>query len=272
MKFTKMFFSAILILVLSIKLIHAEPNNTYFLMQPDSSNTGAEVDSSGVIHQTIVLDTISATPTESEIHNLFLAATRGEKDPFRIVALVASRKDAAIPALEQFLIQPPDTTKDTTYTGIKSPNKEYAIYALDAIATPKAEEFLLQIAKTNTDKDIKGLAIKTLSNNIYYRLKNARYAGFTSALIPDKEIVHLLLQNADDTSYVSCCSERTGDIAREGLKNWTGKNYGRIAPERVKEKIYKRLGLTLEQLHENWWQKNSANLIWDNTKEHFEIK
>ena len=80
--------------------------------QTDSSNVSLPIDSSGVKAVVQSVDSLSSTPTVSEVNNLFLLAAKGQRDPFRIVSLVASKGDNAIPALEEFLFQPVDTTKD----------------------------------------------------------------------------------------------------------------------------------------------------------------
>jgi len=269
MKSKNLFIISGLILNLSLNTIFAMTNNIINAYTSDSSNVSAGVDNSGVTHPGILPDTISAVPTFNEINNLFLLATKGDKDPFRIVSLVASRKDDAIPALEQFLFQPPDTTKDATYTGIKIPNKEYAIYALDAIATSNAEKLLMKVVRVHSDIEIRGLALKTLAFNNYYRTKNDEESGKTNGLKPNKEVVHIMLQNADDTTYINNCEEAIGKIARDGLTNWTGKDYGDVLRGEIRRKVEKRLGMTMKQSRENWWQYIQAKLYWDKNTFHF---
>ena len=86
-------------------------------------------------------DTISEKPTINEINNLFQLATNGRRVPFRIIALVSSRKDNSVPGLNAFLFTDNMKIKDST---VKiTANKQYAVYALDAIGSAAAEELLI---------------------------------------------------------------------------------------------------------------------------------
>ena len=240
--------------------------------QPDSNQINLAVDSSGIKHTVSNIDTLSATPTLSEINKLFLLATQGKCDPFRTVLLVASKKDNAIPALKKFLFQPPGPTKDTSLKEIKNPNKQYAIYALDAIGSQSAENALITTAQTNPDMEIRGLALKTLANNFYYRTKNAAEQGISKGLQPNKGIVYLLLENADDTTYIAGSNEIMGKIAREGIKNWTGDDLGEIPSYSIRVKEELKLGMIMKQYRENWWKKNNDKIVWNKNSKKFDTK
>jgi hypothetical protein len=217
-------------------------------------------------------DVISDTPTADEISNLFLLATKGEKDPFKVVALVASKKDKAIPALKEFLSQPVDTAKDKASAAVIQPNKQYAIYTLDAIGTHKAKELLKTVALTHPDLEVRGLAIKTLACNFYYRTKNDEETGNSKGLKPDKEIVHILLKNADDTTYVERFNETIGKMAREGINNWTGEDYGEVFTGSQRKVEENRIGMNFKESRENWWQKNNSKINWNKSTKKFEEK
>jgi len=238
-------------------------------IQPDSSQTNTSVDNSGIKHAAVKADTLSTTPTLSEINKLFLFTTQGKRDPFKIVSLVASKKDNAIPALMKFLYQLPESTKDTTLSGIKNPNKQYAIYALESIGSQNAENALITIVQTHPDIEIRGLALRMLANNFYYRTKSEEEQGISKGLQPDREIVHLMVENADDTTYVQSCSKMMGEIARTGIKNWTGKDYGNILPDSLRIKEEKKLGMTIKEYREEMWQKNMDNIYWNKSDNRF---
>ncbi len=238
--------------------------------QTDSSKVTLPIDSSGVKADVQSVDSLSSTPTVSEINNLFLLATKGQRDPFRIVSLVASKGDNAIPALEEFLFQPVDTTKDSTAITKIHPNKQYAIYTLDAIASQNAEELLKTVVLTHPDIDVKGLALKTLAYNVYYRIKNNNSSS--QSLLPDKDLIHVLLQNADDTNYVNSCNETIGKISREGINNWTGEDYGDLPKNQENVKIAGNQEINIMQYREQWWQNNNSKINWNKNTNKFEEK
>ena len=69
---------------------------------------------------------LSKSPTESEIGNLFYRVSTGELDIFNVLPLVVAKKDKALPALEVLLFSQQDTIK-----------KEYVLLALDGISGKK---------------------------------------------------------------------------------------------------------------------------------------
>jgi len=151
-------------------------------------------------------------------------------------------------------------------------NKQYAVYALDAISSSAAEELLMTAAGSHPDINIRGLALKTVACNIYYRLKNNSMPAGNNSLTPDKEIVHIMLDNADDTTFVSCCKEAIGKIAREGLKNWTGQDYGDLPNQKNLSVNSMNASLSMKAYREQWWQNNNSKLNWNSNTGHFELK
>lgn len=246
---------------------------TIIFSQSDTSDTSLPVDSSGIKAAVQSMDVLSSTPTVNEISNLYLLATKGERDPFRIVSLVASKGDNAIPALDGFLFQTNPSTQNATPGIIQVlPNKQYALYALDAIGTLKAEQLLMKVAQSNLDNDIRGLALKTLSYNIYFRTKNDETSKNSSGLKPDKELLHVLLQNADDTTYAPNLNETIGKIAREGINNWTGEDYGDLPKTPVKIKAFNNQEMNIKDYREQWWKNNNSKISWNKNTDHFEMK
>jgi hypothetical protein len=222
-------------------------------------------------------DVISENPTGDEINSLFQLATNGERDPFRIVALVASKKDKSLPGLEEFLFKNTNVkntdNRDTTVK--KDANKQYAIYALDAINSAASEELLMKVVSSHPDINIIGLSLKKLACDFYYRIKNNNMPGSGNNINPDKEIVHIMLDNADDTTYVQSCNEPIGKIAREGINNWTGQDYGDL-PDSQQNKMSPNsmngVSSNIKDYREQWWQNNNGNLSWNKDSGHFEVK
>jgi hypothetical protein len=275
MKPFKVFFLAALCIIQTAFLTYPKANNSgpdCFAAAPDSDNSpiGPSLNSPGKNDSTKVQkDTISENPTINEINNLFQLATNGRRDPFRIIALVSSRKDNSVPGLNAFLFTDNMKIKDST---VKiTANKQYAVYALDAIGSAAAEELLINAAGSHPDINIRGLALNTVACNFYYRLKNNNMSAGSNSLTPDKEIVHIMLENADDPTPVPCRNEALGKIAREGIKNWTGLDYGDLPNQKNLNVNSMNASLSMKAYREQWWQNNNSKLNWNSNTGHFEI-
>ena len=211
--------------------------------------------------------TIAANPTARQITTLFIETTEGIHDPFIVLRKIGSMGNRVVPALKTFLcntpviknavLSPDGKTIDSVTA--PPPNKLYGVMALDLIGTPLAYQVLATAAQTDSNSQVWGMALRSLAEGYYYRAKE-------DSLVPDKAVIGILLQNLDDTTYVRECGCEIGTIARRGLKNWTGKDYGQIPPESIKAKEEKRLGMTLTQYRLQQWQKNEANVSWDAKK------
>lgn len=216
--------------------------------------------------QNLGVDTSIAVPstaTARALTRLFAETTAGQYDPFQVMKNVSSLGDIAIPALQAFLFDTTNQLMDST-SAVK-PNKLYAVLALDRIGTPAAYQVLAQAAVNHPESEVRGTALRAFALDYYSRAQQ-------DSIIPAKEVVHLLLRNTEDTTYVTYCNRRIGDIAREGLKNWMGIDYGDILPDSMRAQEEQKLGMTILQYREQWWQQNSSNMVWNENTGHFEIK
>jgi hypothetical protein len=205
-----------------------------------------------------------STPTAVELTRLLSETTTGQHDPFLVLPRVASLGDNVISALRGFLFATPivkvavfDSTgavKDSVIA--PPPNRVYGVLTLDLIGTPSAYQVLGDVVRLDTIGEVRGAALRAFAMNCYSRVQQG-------SLLPDKEVVHLLLGSMDDTTFVRGCSMAMGTIARQGLKNWTGTDYGEILPDTLKAKDEKTLGMSLDQYREQWWQQNSATMQWN---------
>jgi hypothetical protein len=216
---------------------------------------------------------LSSNPSVPELTRLFSETTAGKHDPFQVLPKVASLGDKVVPALESFLFNTPilkvavfdSTGKVVDSVNETPPNRIYGVMALDLIGTPAAYQVLADVVQSDTGYEVRGAALKVFAKGYYYRVEQ-------DSLTPDKNVVHLLLQNMDDTTYVAGCGAKIGDIARQGLKNWTGIEYGEILPDSLKAKDEKAFGVTLLQHHEQQWQRDSGKMKWNKNTGHFEIE
>lgn len=209
---------------------------------------------------------ISDTPTLSEISNEFLLAKKGKHDLYSVLGKIASKKDNSVNALNELLFSSMVNEIGRDKAAKEKPDKQYAIMALEAIGTPAAKNVLYTAALRHSDKELRGVALNLFAWNIYYRARNDESE-------PGKEILHLFINNADDTTYIKAKGKRLGEIAREGIKNWTGEDYGSLPNEHLAIKSKRRNEkLGIEEYRERWWQKNKKNIIWNKETQHFEVK
>jgi len=215
---------------------------------------------------------LSASPSAMELTKLFTETAQGLHDPFIAVNLVATKGNKAVPGLRGFLSNTPMlrnavTMSDGTVDSVAVPlNRVYGVMALDLIGTPEAYKVLSEVAQNDTNPDVRGEALKFFAMSFYYKTTRDSLSS------PDNQVVHLLLRSSDDTVHVGRFAMRIGDIARQGLKNWTGIDYGDVPPDSIKAREEQRLGMTIQQYREQWWQQNSGKMTWNKATGHFEIK
>ena len=216
---------------------------------------------------------VSASPSAQELTSLFTETGEGLHDPFMVLRNIGSMGNSIIPALRMFLFNTPviktavlsPDGKTVDSVDAPAPNKQYGIVALDLIGTPLAYQVLATVAQSDSDTQVRGMALRSLAMGYFYRAKQ-------DSLVPDKAVVGILLQNLDDTTYINQCGRTIAQIARDGLINWTGTDYGEVLPDSVQAKEQQRLGMTITQYREQWFQNNSANMAWDASTDHFVVK
>ncbi len=214
----------------------------------------------------------SSLPSVVDLTRLFTETTVGQHDPFQVLPSVASLGDKVVPQLRGFLFETPVIkfpVLDSTGAVVDSviappPNRIYGALALDLIGTPAAYQVLTTAARTDTNCEVRASALKSFATNNYYRVMEG-------SLLPDNEVLHLLLGAMDDTTYVKGCFMKMGDIARQGLKNWTGVDYGEVLPDSLRVNDEKTFGMALAQYREQWWQKNSVGVQWNKDTRCFDL-
>jgi hypothetical protein len=176
-----------------------------------------------------------------------------------------------VPALRSFIFETPDfkvAVLDSNKKVIDSvdaltPNRAYGVMALDLIGTSAVYQILGEVAQSDTSNEVRGAALRALAMNYHHRAEQ-------NSLAPDKKIIYMFLKNMDDTANVKGYAMKIGDIARGGLRNWTGVDYGDILPDSLRVKDEGRLGMSLPQYREKWWQNNSGKMKWNKSTGHFE--
>ncbi len=217
-------------------------------------------------------------PTVDEMKDVFTQAAKGELDAASIFHKLAEKSDTVVAPLEEFLFteykdsdtsvtinKNPDSFQENVSSLVKEvkPNKPLAVLALDAIGTSSSIKALLHAAVSHPDSEVKGTALKVLAWNSYYRAKNDR-------LKPDKEIVHVLINNVDDTTYVKSLGKTIGDIAREGIKNWTGEDYGNIPKDKKALNVkMDNVEISMKDYREAKWQEDVYKYVWSKNELRF---
>jgi len=175
---------------------------------------------------------------------------------------IIKNKNEAIPALRDFMYS--FSLRDIK-TG-NEVNRLYGLFALEGIETIESYDLIKQIAAMHPETEIKGKSLQILSNGYYSKV-------VTEGITPSKDIILLLLQNCDDTSFVEVCKKRIGEISREGLKKWIGLEYGDLESH-VKTVFVTKLKkeLRLSDYREWWWSQNSAYIQWNSKLMQFLIQ
>jgi len=226
---------------------------------------------------------LSDSPTLFELTDIFAAPGRGTLDPFVALQAVIGKGDSAVSALDSLLFSDPIadiiTTRMRIGTGVggdpgreiaKSdtvrPNKLYAVMALEGIGSKESYPVLVRTAQLHPNKDVRGIAINAFASTYH---EGERLQKF----VPDKELLHLLLANVDDTTSVPYLAKSFGRIAREGLINWLGQDFGE--PQGVIRRLHDAKGLdrgSLGDYREQWWSSVASRIAWNTGSNRFQIK
>lgn len=266
MKLFNTFFTIILFLTQTNFIIAQTDSSNFQVIDEldnskiETSNFALEIDSSKINEPEYITDKVSQIPSLEEVNNLFFLAEQGERDPAIVTNEISQRMDNAIPSLKQFFLKTTEEMHNTSNKKKMYAKGKYGVYVLGAIGTQKARELMSDIALTHPDKEVRGLAVNILARNFYSKVES-------DSLEPDKELLHVLLKSADDTTYVKVCENRIGDIAREGIKNWTGEDYGN-----AHKKNNRNPGTNFNSYNEQWWQNNSIKVKWNRSAKRFIVR
>ena len=226
---------------------------------------------------------LSDSCTLSELTKIFAAPGRGKLDPFVALQAVIGKGDSAISSLDSLLfsdaIADIITTRMRFGTGVAGdagreieksdtvrPNKLYAVMALEANGSRESYPVLVRTAQLHPNKEVRGIALNALASTYH---EGERLQKF----VPDKELLHLLLSNVDDTTSVPYLAKSFGQIAREGLINWLGQDFGE--PQGATRRLHDAKGVdrgSLGDYREQWWSSVASRIAWNAGSNSFQIK
>lgn len=211
---------------------------------------------------------LSPTPTPAELKSLFAATSKGEYDPFEVVREVAKRGKKSIPAASVILLGETAPESDSLTRIRESHSRMYALHSLQAIGTKGAYAAIFKGAETHNDPETRGEALSVLAHRYYYETLN-------KGVVPENSIIKVLLKNADDTSKVHHLHKTVAHIAREGLKNWLGHDFGDPDTSGNNRKVKVQgsgTEITIADYRKTWWEENKARVVWDREKRRFQIR
>lgn len=222
---------------------------------------------------------LSRVPTVFELTKIFSSPGRGRLDPFLALQAVIVVGDSAVSALDSLLFSDPVAEVIATKIGLGSgvdvgtvrsdtvrPNKLYAVMALEAIGTKASYPVLFRLAQLHPSRDVRGVSLNALASTYHEGERLQRF-------VPDKQLVHLLLSNVDDTSSVPYLAKTFGQIAREGLIHWLGQDFGE--PQGKAKRLQDANGAdscSLANYREQWWSSVASTIVWNASSNTFQIK
>lgn len=225
--------------------------------------------SSGVEDETIVF---SDPPTTQELVDALAMAASGERDPFEVLGFVVQCGEKAVPGLEEILYS--DIPKTSVIARMESdsgvvevsrarPGKIYASLALEAIGTASAIKILFRAALDHADRLVRTYALNVMGTTALSLTRGGQ-------VIPDKEVIHLLLRHVDDSTRSTFFQKTVGEIARDGLRNWLQMDLGDLNPA-VKSLRMGSEDIPISEYRDNWWSENRDHIVWSDSKKSFEI-
>jgi hypothetical protein len=226
---------------------------------------------------------LSDVPTVFELTKIFAAPGTGKLDPFLTLQAVVGKGDSAVSALDSLLFFDPiaeiittrispgvgaagGAERELVRTDTVRPNKLYAVMALEAIGTKASYPVLFRLAQLHPNRDVRGISLNALAGTYHEGERLQRF-------VPDKQLVHLLLSNVDDTSSVPYLGKTFGQIAREGLIHWLGQDFGE--PQGRAKRLQDAKGADIGSLadyREQWWSFVASKVVWNASSNTFQIK
>ena len=199
-----------------------------------------------------------------------IAATINDAATGRVSASVVQENiggsdDSTVSLLRSYIMDLPAKSSDEV-TDFLTKRAVLVTKALLWIGNSRSVLTLLEVSTSCANEQVRSQALDAIAREFYS-------ASLSSDATPPKEIVHALLTSVDDDSYVGDLQVRVGDIAREGLSNWLGMDFGEPRGSAVRIKVGKeKQEMTLREYREWWWNRNSGNLEWDRITGRFIIR
>jgi hypothetical protein len=200
-------------------------------------------------------------PTSSELKELLGKASKGTVDPREVIDALSKPDGRFVPTMRELLfsqrMNPGSTVSadegSTRPSYVPMPAHRILIKALENVGSSDCYMCVYDAVTKHPDPQIRGLCLNSLANSFQPK-------ATTGFIKPDKQLIYLLLHQASDTLAIDELGKRVGDIAREGLKNWTAKGGSRPVPATLRINADNKSASTYL---EHWWSRRSSRIAWD---------
>jgi hypothetical protein len=229
--------SAILLTLLSMPILFTRESTTAQVLPPD--------------------------PSTAEIGTFLAQASTGAIDPSQLIETLSSPGVCHITSLRELLFLQRATSDATPLqTGASAsprynptPAYQVLVKVLENIGSAECYSCLYDAAASNLDGQIRGFCLNSLATRFQSRAKNG-------TVQPDTRLLYLFLTQASDTLMIMGLMKRVGEIARDGLRNWTAKGGSRPITATLRAaKVSPPAGS--RPYWEHWWATRSLKIVWD---------
>jgi len=204
---------------------------------------------------------VPENPTDSDLKSLLAQASKGIVDPNGVVALLSKSDGRFVVSMRELLFQMrSDADSVLTVSGesgrpshVPWPAHRILIAALEAVGSLDCYTCVYDAVVKHPDPEIRGLFLNSLANAFQPKAKAGHF-------IPDKQLIRLFVDQAGDTTSVHDLGKRVGDVAREGMRNWTAKGGSRPITVTLRPRSDTK---STSSFVEHWWSRRSPNIRWD---------
>jgi hypothetical protein len=208
----------------------------------------------------------TTAPGSRDVLRLLLPAAQGLSDPFAAIPNVLDCGDSATKSLHDIALLDTCFASGEFVSSSKEEKRHarlFAIVCLGSLASSDGYRALLGIASNTQDPDVKCEALTALGI-AYHR------NSFLDLNKPDTNLIHLLLMNLDDTSYLVRVQKSIGQVAREGLMEWTGRDFGEPQGRTLQVSVSDpKVRTPLYLARQLWWDEMARKVSWDANNRQF---
>ncbi len=206
---------------------------------------------------------VPSNPTTADLEAVLLKTSAGILDANQVIELLSRPNACHVASLRELLFvqqsipySPPSQTRREA-GALHNPVPAYRVLVkvLENIGSMDCFSCLYDAARIHPERHIRGFCLNSLATTFQSRAK----AG---TILPDLGLLYLFISQASDTLMVMGMPKRVGEIAREGLRNWTARGGSRPIPASLR---LTGLGGSTESrpYWEYWWSKRSSKIKWD---------
>jgi hypothetical protein len=208
--------------------------------------------------------------TASDLRAALGLAAAGVADPSQLISALARHASQSVVMIRDLLYD------ESVYAGVAEgvfhsipagsvrrfapvPPQALLVLALQACGSAEAYAYLFRAATNHPSAQVRGLSLYGLAHGFRDKAK-------IRVIQPDKALLYLFLSNGSDTTYIGFLEKSTAQVAREGLRYWTGKDGGWPLPVRVRVVPAANRPSGIPEYWQFWWRTRSPRITWDAEK------